>query len=55
MSDKREEIRDAQVQIEDIIEELQDKENICIFQLKVVSKRGDRPIIHLIEDKRGAL
>lgn len=53
MSDKREAIRKAEEQIENILEELERYQNARVYQVYINSNRGEKPQVNLVSDKRG--
>ena len=53
MSDKREAIRKAEEQVENILEGLERQHDVRVYQVYVNSNRGETPQINLVSDKRG--
>jgi len=54
MSDKRQAIRDAEEEIEDIVEQLERDHGVRAFQIFINSNRGEIPQVNIVQDKRGA-
>jgi len=54
MSDKRQAIRDAEKEIEDIVEQLERDHGVRAFQIFINSNRGEIPQVNIVQDKRGA-
>ena len=54
MTDKRAAIRDAEEEIEDILECLEREHQVRAFQIFINSNRGDTPQVNIVQDKRGA-
>lgn len=53
MSDKREAIRAAEEQLEDIFEDLERNHDVRVFQVFINSNRGETPQVNIVQDKRG--
>jgi len=53
MSDKRQAIRDAEEEIEDIVEQLEREHGVRAFQIFINSNRGEIPQVNIVQDKRG--
>ena len=54
MNDKRQAIRDAEEEIEDIVEQLERNHGVRAFKKYNNSNRGETPQINIVKDKRGA-
>lgn len=54
MTDKRQAIRDAEEEIEDIVEQLERDHGVRAFQIFINSNRGEIPQVNIVQDKRGA-
>ncbi len=53
MSDKRQAIRDAEEEIEDILEQLERDHGVRAYRIYINSSQGEVPQVNIVQDLRG--